>query len=281
MKIGIVQGRLLPPVNNFIQQFPGENWRKEFSLLPKLGLTHIEWLVTQDYFKNNPLFTEDISGLPIAAFGLDIMINAAIDNRDFFKEHMSPICEAVLRNGYNKLSLPLLENSTLQDENKRRRVVNNLYRLLEEYPDIRVSIEVDLINPEEVWGLLKDDRVFLTYDVGNLTAEVPPKSRAAFPSKDSPEMTSCWEEHRRFLALLYPEGVIDCIHLKDKTYAGVSVPPGEGDSPFEEIFTWLSKRDLSNVVFTLQTARKESNQEAETIKEHMHYFKELYEKELV
>ena len=35
MKIRIIQGRLLPPIDGFIQEFPIENWKNEFEILKK------------------------------------------------------------------------------------------------------------------------------------------------------------------------------------------------------------------------------------------------------
>ena len=43
-KIGIMQGRLLPPVNNAIQAFPKENWQKEFPIASELNLDCIEFI---------------------------------------------------------------------------------------------------------------------------------------------------------------------------------------------------------------------------------------------
>ena len=40
MKIGIIQGRLSRPVEGF-QECPVD-WRREFDLLPEIGLNHIE-----------------------------------------------------------------------------------------------------------------------------------------------------------------------------------------------------------------------------------------------
>jgi hypothetical protein len=42
MKIGIIQGRLSEPLNGF-QECP-ENWKREFEILPDIGLSHIEWM---------------------------------------------------------------------------------------------------------------------------------------------------------------------------------------------------------------------------------------------
>src|SRR3990167_6911521 len=50
--IGIMQGRLLSPVNGKLQSFPQGYWPIEFQMARELGLVCIEW-VYDDY--NNPL----------------------------------------------------------------------------------------------------------------------------------------------------------------------------------------------------------------------------------
>ena len=51
--IGIVQGRLLPPVNGAIQAFPSDNWKDEFLIASKVGFDMIELIFDG---QNNPLF---------------------------------------------------------------------------------------------------------------------------------------------------------------------------------------------------------------------------------
>ena len=41
--VGIMQGRLVPPVDGRIQAFPAENWKDEFELASDAGLACIEW----------------------------------------------------------------------------------------------------------------------------------------------------------------------------------------------------------------------------------------------
>ncbi len=43
-RIGIMQGRLVPPINNRIQCFPRDNWRIEFEYAAKAHLDCIEWI---------------------------------------------------------------------------------------------------------------------------------------------------------------------------------------------------------------------------------------------
>jgi beta-galactosidase GanA len=43
-KIGIISGRLSPPIDNNIQQFPSNYWKKEFEKANRLGFDVIEWI---------------------------------------------------------------------------------------------------------------------------------------------------------------------------------------------------------------------------------------------
>ena len=62
MKIGIIQGRLSEPKEGF-QECPID-WKREFDLLQKLGLNHIEWIITSN-FKNNPIFNDNLKRIDL------------------------------------------------------------------------------------------------------------------------------------------------------------------------------------------------------------------------
>ena len=55
--LGIIQGRLSPPIRGQYQAFPKE-WRKEFELAAKLGISYIEWLIKDFCYDFNPLWSE-------------------------------------------------------------------------------------------------------------------------------------------------------------------------------------------------------------------------------
>ncbi len=55
-KVGIVQGRLLPPIGGRIQAFPKENWESEFSLLREAGFDGLEWIFDGE---ENPILQKD------------------------------------------------------------------------------------------------------------------------------------------------------------------------------------------------------------------------------
>ena len=55
MKLGIMQGRLLPPEEQRFQSFPRQRWRDEFALAAAAGLDTIEWIYDAYGEDVNPL----------------------------------------------------------------------------------------------------------------------------------------------------------------------------------------------------------------------------------
>ena len=53
-KIGFMQGRLSPLVNNQIQSFPFETWLDEFPLANRLGTSCMEWTLDYPKLHQNP-----------------------------------------------------------------------------------------------------------------------------------------------------------------------------------------------------------------------------------
>ena len=43
--IGIMQGRLSPPIDDKIQAYPAKTWQREFEIAKEIGYSAIEWIV--------------------------------------------------------------------------------------------------------------------------------------------------------------------------------------------------------------------------------------------
>ena len=54
-KIGVMQGRLLPKLNNRFQAHPTNYWQDEFIISEELGLDCIEFILDFDRIEENPL----------------------------------------------------------------------------------------------------------------------------------------------------------------------------------------------------------------------------------
>ena len=56
--VGIMQGRLLPPMDGRVQGFPVANWRLEFQRARQAGLYCIEWIFEEAGQEINPLASD-------------------------------------------------------------------------------------------------------------------------------------------------------------------------------------------------------------------------------
>ena len=58
-RVGFMQGRLSPIVDNKIQAFPWEHWEEEFSSANSLDIRIMEWTLDQENLDNNPVMTQE------------------------------------------------------------------------------------------------------------------------------------------------------------------------------------------------------------------------------
>ena len=251
MRLGMIQGRLSEPIEGF-QECP-KNWRIEFEKAETMGLSHVEWIVTQKSFSYNPIFFENVSELPIHTICADNVVSDLIDNEHFLNHNLIPICEAAMVNNIDYITIPLLEDSSVEDLNKIKKFRNHFFKICKKYPSIKFSLETEL-SLDKIPILLDVDNVYLTYDTGNTTSY-------GVPHKD------------------YIEKFVDRIsnvHIKDRTFAGKTVIPTTGDTNFYKIFKLLISAGYTGP-YTLQTAREDSKKEIQTIKKHANVIRSIYE----
>jgi hexulose-6-phosphate isomerase len=251
MKLGIIQGRLSPPLEGF-QECPTD-WRREFNLLQKVGLTHIEWIVTKSSLKTNPIFYEDVSSYPISSICADNLVDSRVYDKEYLSYNLRPICEAALKNDIKSVSIPLLEDSSVVDENVREKFCAAIDLYAREYEGLSFLFEAELEHSKLKDILSVSDSFFVTYDTGN--------------------MTSCGFDHDEYISAVFNR--IKNVHLKDRTYNAVTVPPSNGDTSFKQIFNILRKNNY-NGLYTLQTAREIYGNEVETIKTHKQTLEGIY-----
>tara|TARA_Y100000310_G_scaffold267365_1_gene279315 strand:- start:3275 stop:4039 length:765 start_codon:yes stop_codon:yes gene_type:complete len=252
MKIGIIQGRLSKPKEGF-QECP-INWQRELLLLSTIDLNHVEWIVTEKNYWKNPIFSgANINKELVSSICVDFLVGPVFHDSTKFHAYMNPVCDAAERRGINNITIPLLEDSSVMDLKTRNVFIENLLPYLERYGNLNFSIEAELGHNELMDIVSLSDKLFITYDTGN--------------------MTSHGVNHSEYIEVVKEK--LNNVHLKDRTYNAVTVPPGEGDTDFASIFKEL-KRIGYDGNFTIQTARGKSGEEVETIQKHKHYFKELY-----
>tara|TARA_B100001250_G_scaffold74171_1_gene60596 strand:+ start:1233 stop:2000 length:768 start_codon:yes stop_codon:yes gene_type:complete len=255
MKIGIIQGRLSPPTEGF-QDTP-KDWRREFDLLPKLGLNHIEWVVTKESFEDNPLFTEDISAYTdkVSAICADNLVNKKFHQSSFLDNNLGKICYFARQYKIKNVVIPLLEESSISNDSKRVLFEKELVRFAKKYPEINFLCEI-----EEDFLLAKDmanlaSNIYLVYDTGNING--------------------LGYDHKVYIKSVFNK--IKNVHLKDRLKnTNQTLPPGKGNTDFKSIFNTL--KDLNyDGLYTMQTAREVEGKEEITITKHKKHFEKEYE----
>lgn len=254
IKMGILQGRLSRPVDGKIQEFPFETWQEEFYNLNKVGLTHIEWIITKDSFAENPFFKRKLNGYYISSICADNLVDKRIGEREFLEEQLTPICDAALRNNVNCITIPLLEDSSLEDETKRKNFTSLMLKYADSYPLLKFSFEATL-EPTKILEFINlKKNFFITFDTGNIFS-------ADFPTG-------------YYITTLCHK--FNNVHLKDKNEFG-TVFPTSGLVNFKEIFALLKELNYDGL-YTLQTARSLEGLEQETITYHRKLFEVLYDR---
>ena len=253
MKLGITQGRLLPPVNNFIQEYPFKDWDKEFNLIKQIGLNHIEWIITKNSLDSNAFYKLDLKKFPIHSVCFDVIVDERFTFDVEIQKQLRIVSELAIMNGVRYVTIPLLEGSSVCNKEIRKTFIQRYKNIFYEFSDINFSIEAEASIDELSEILDISDNIFVTYDTGNIT--------------------SFSNNHEDYINAFYDR--INNVHLKDRTLDARTVKPGTGSTPFEFIFQLLKKR-CYNGVFTMQSARGETGEEINTISDYKVFFENLY-----
>ena len=257
-KIGVMQGRLSPIINNRIQQFPWNSWPNEFVLASKIDIKLIEWTIDTFKFRKNPLINinqwDEINlimeknNISIPSVTCDYFMENPPWKADLrlVKEGISSILQG-MRNIKSKiLVIPLVDNSSLTSSNSIKIVENLFTELIPEIIQnkLQIAFECDL-NPGKLSEFIcKFDRNYfgINYDIGNSS------SLGFNPTEE-------------FKA--YGSRIIN-VHVKDRKLNGTTVPLGEGDADFLEIFRLLREEHYQGNLI-LQTARSKEGKDTEVL----------------
>ena len=181
--------------------------------------------VTCDYFMENPPWKADLR---------------------LVKEGISSILQGMRNIKSTILVIPLVDNSSLPDSNSVK-IVEDLFTDL--IPEIiqnklQIAFECDL-NPgklSEFIGKFDRNHFGINYDIGNSS------SLGFNPTEE-------------FKA--YGSRIIN-VHVKDRKLNGTTVPLGEGDADFLEIFRLLQEENYQGNLI-LQTARSKEGKDTEVL----------------
>ena len=269
-KVGVMQGRLSPMINNRIQQFPWDSWPNEFVLASKIDIKLIEWTIDTFKFYKNPLINlnqwEEINlimeknSISIPSVTCDYFMENPPWKTDLklVKEGISSILQG-MRNIKSKiLVIPLVDNSSLPDSSSVKIIQKLFTDLIPEITQnkLQIAFECDL-NPKKLSEFIgKFDRNYfgINYDIGNSS------SLGFNPTEE-------------FKA--YGSRIIN-VHVKDRKLNGTTVPLGEGDADFLGIFRLLHEENYQGNLI-LQTARSKEGKDSEVLVKYKNLVEEWWE----
>jgi L-ribulose-5-phosphate 3-epimerase len=271
IKIGIMQGRLSNSINNTIQAFPEESWRNEFELSQKINLNSIEWIF--DTYQKNPIMTKEISEINnyISKYQVEVnsicadyfMVNKLFNESEKeIKKNLEILKKLAINSkkiGAKIIEIPLVDSSSLKNEENKKEFVTNLKKILPEINDLGliVTLETDL-GPNEFLNLLEmfeKNTIYINYDTGN-------------------SASLGFDINEEFKIL---KNKIKNIHLKDRILNGVTVPFGLGNTNFEEFFKILKKSGYSGDLI-IQGARIEGMKPEQNCLKYVNFIKEYLDK---
>ncbi|WP_216678676.1 sugar phosphate isomerase/epimerase family protein [Fluviispira sanaruensis] len=245
VKVGIMQGRLLPKYKERFQAHPIGYWQDEFPLASTLNLDCIEFILDcNDYEKNPLIYTGGIeeilkiskqTNVEVLSICADFFMECSLHNNDSYKvregiEILKHLISISPKLGVKNIVIPCVDSSSLNTEQDKNKFVNSLSECLidAEKNSVCLALETDL-NPFDFYNLLKmfpSENVKVNYDIGNSA---------------SIGYNPC-EEFKNYGSL------ITNIHIKDRIKNGKSVFFGKGDACFENVFNELKKINYSGIL---------------------------------
>jgi len=251
VKIGIMQGRLTPPIGGKIQAFPVHRWKEEFPTAHACGFEAIEWIF-EDHDDENPIWTEE--GLEeILEISQKHQIEIPSLCADYFMKH--PFFRTSSREkidaihtlqrlmlqcatlGIRRILLPVLEEAEIETESEQREFVTSLKECLPMADEFKIELAVESNLEAERYRSLMETLnhpfVKIYYDIGNRTA-------MGYSLEDEIRKLGQW---------------ISGAHVKDRKRSGPTVPLGTGDVNFRSCFQALHDVGFRGP-YILQAARQ-------------------------
>jgi len=253
LKIGVMQGRLLPKINGRYQAHPTENWMNEFLIASDLHLDLIEFILDHENYENNPLMTvngcnqiAEISkqtGVLVTTVCADCFMEAPLHSADSRERSQSrKILNSLISNapvvGVTDIVLPLVDKSSIFAAEERRQFIGSIKPILRDLDTTspNICLESDL-PPREILELVSDldsPKITINYDCGN----------SASLKFDPIEELSVYGK------------LITDVHIKDRKHNGPSVILGTGDANFTSVLQGLKYHYYSGPLI-LQAFRDE------------------------
>ena len=249
-EIGIMQGRLSPPVPERLQAFPWSSWEQEFERAQTCGFAAIEWLFEANNYERNPIWSatglEKIrqqiltTGIQIRSVCADYFMphpffRVSESERAYSVDVLNRLIDRAARVGVRVILLPVLEVSEIRTEEEKKQLLASLRKPLSLAASngIKLGFETEL--PASEYRTLVEQfdhpAVGIYYDTGNAVAKG----------------YNIAEDIRTLGPLLCG------VHVKDRKRGGPSVLLGQGDADFAAFFKALIEIHYTGLL-VLQTA---------------------------
>jgi len=257
-RIGFMQGRLSPMVDGRIQCFPWGNWQKEFATAKSHGFHLMEWTIDQDRLRENPLMTkagqDEIRSLcaentvSVPSLTADCFMQAPFwkepsSTREDLLNDFRDVVRSAGEIGIKFIVVPMVDNGSISSKDEEETAISILQDFANEgeFDGLKIVFESDY-GPHELARFIDrlDDNFFgINYDIGNSAA-------LGFSPKEEFDSYG---------------GRVCNVHIKDRHLGGTTVPLGEGDADFDEVFSNLSRLGYGGN-YILQTARATNSDHA-------------------
>jgi hexulose-6-phosphate isomerase len=257
--IGIMQGRLVPPIAGRIQAFPAGHWAEEFPRARAAGLASIEWIYETYGRDENPLCSDaGIERLQALAAGHGVEVRSVC--ADYFMEyplvrandaeraerlaHLERLLASSRAAGIGRIVIPFVDSSDVRTAGERDEVVETLTTAATAAESHGVELHLEMaLGPASFAALL--DRlphrmIRVNYDSGN---------SAALGYRVADEFAAYGDR-------------IGSVHVKDRLRGGGTVPLGTGSADLPAFFSGLKQLRYKGDVI-LQVARGETGREVE------------------
>ena len=275
VKIGFIQGRLSPLIDGKIQAFPWEYWQDEFKKAKELGLHLMEWTLDQSNLYENPIMNENgqrkIKSL-CKEFEISIpsLTGDCFMQAPFYKKRGEESSQLIRdfqniilscgKVGVEFIVFPLVDGGRIENQEQQDYLLSTLHEntLLLKDQNVKIVFESDF-SPKELKSFiskLPQNHFGINYDSGNSSA-------LGFDPVE--ELSS------------YGDRVLN-VHIKDRKFKGTTVPLGEGDTRFVDVFKMLSKYKYKGN-WILQTARSENGKHQEVLQTYAEKVKTWYQNE--
>jgi hexulose-6-phosphate isomerase len=267
--LGIMQGRLLPPMAGRFQCFPRGHWQQEFPLAAEAKLDTIEWIFDAYGADENPLGT-DAGIAHILALSKEYRVQIKSLCADWFMDF--PVVRTTpeqaadrmrqlywllgqsRKAGISRVVLPFVDASKITDDQDTHSVIEILNRVLPLAE--RLAVELHL------------ETSLAPHCVAELLAKIPhPLLKINYDSGNSAALG--YDVREEFSA--YGKR-IGSVHLKDRQYAGGTVPLGKGNADFKALFECLQSVRYEGD-FILQAARGTAGDELAWVKQNIELVK--------